>query len=125
MIERLEQLPDGRLEQMLLDATHGVGVSGRAAMARVTAIRTILRRRAERRAGDDVGEDALRALELVNATRGPCEQLDSVHSSWTASILADSGWAALYASDDDMARAGAKRLSALEGESNDEGSNDE
>jgi hypothetical protein len=96
--ENLAALSEDQLERMLLDAS---SLPGRAAMARVTAIRTILRRRPQR-AVEDVEADARRALELVNAVRGPGDQLTEVHPTWVDSILADSGWAEVYASDDEM-----------------------
>jgi hypothetical protein len=43
-----------------------------------------------------------RALRLVNATRGPDEQLSEVHPTWVGSILADPVWAELYASDEEI-----------------------
>jgi hypothetical protein len=107
-VRLLENLTDDELEQMLFDATHRDGVTGRAAMARVTAIRTILKRRVGRRSAH-LEADERRALELVNATRGPDAQLTHVHPVWVASILADPEWAELYASDEEIA-AGAVRL---------------
>ena len=89
-----------RLEEMLLEAT-SQGVAGRAAMARVTAIRTILARRLERQA-DDAEENARRALEFVNALRGPDDQLTEIHPAWAASIVTEPEWAALYLSAEEM-----------------------
>ena len=88
---------------MLLDAT-AAGVPGRAAMARVTAIRTILRRRAQRRT-EQADADAVRALVLVNATRGPDRQLSELHPVDVASVLTDPEWAALVISDEELRRA--------------------
>jgi hypothetical protein len=52
---------------MLLEAS---SLPGRAAMARVTAIRTILARRPRPSMSEQEEEEARRALELVNACRG-------------------------------------------------------
>jgi hypothetical protein len=105
--ENLEKLSDEQLEQMLLDAS---ALSGRAAMARVTAVRTILRRRASASSGD-AEADARRALELVNATRSPDRQLTQIHPAWVASILTEPEWAPLYVSDEEMRRAAESRAS--------------
>jgi hypothetical protein len=96
--EDLEQLSVEDLEVMLLDATSGEA-SGRQAMARVTAIRTILRRRPP---PAEVEENARRALEFVNATRGPDAQLSGIDPTWVDSILVEPEWAAVYCSDAEM-----------------------
>ena len=98
-MSNLEEMSDDELEGELFAASDQL--SGRSALARVTAIRTILTRRAARRPVLDE-RDARRALELVNATRGPDRQLDAVHPVWVSSILAEPEWAELYASDDEM-----------------------
>lgn len=103
MTGRLETLGEAELEQMLFDAT-SPGVPGRSAMARVTAIRTILRRRTERQT-ERAEADARRALELVNATRGPGRQLTELHSVDVATVLANPGWAALVVCDEELRRA--------------------
>jgi hypothetical protein len=100
--ENLEHLSEDDLERMLLEAT-SEGVPGRAAMARVTAIRTLLRRRAQRPA-DDAETRARQALELVNATRGPEAQLSEVHPVWVESILAEPAWAEVYTTDEETQR---------------------
>jgi hypothetical protein len=84
---------------MLLEAS---SLPGRAAMARVTAIRTILARRPRPSMSEEEEEEARRALELVNACRGPDRQLTEVHPSWVKSIVADPEWAELYVSDEEM-----------------------
>ena len=99
----LENLSDEQLEAMLLDAT-SAGTPGRMAMARVTAIRTLLTRRGRQRQAVDLEDDAERALEVVNAVRGPDEQLAELHPVDVASVLADLEWAPLVRSDDEMAR---------------------
>jgi hypothetical protein len=104
MTDDLDQLSVEQLERMLLEAT-SEGASGRQAMARVTAIRTILRRRPRRapmRPSAEAEENARRALELVNAHRRPDRQLDEIHPTWVASILVEPEWAPLYLSDDEM-----------------------
>jgi len=98
--ESLEDLTDEQLEQLLLDAT-AEGVPGRTAMARVTAIRTVLKRRA-RRATAGAEADAARALELVNACRPRDRQVTEVHPVWVRSILAEPAWAQVYVSDEEM-----------------------
>jgi hypothetical protein len=112
--ENLEMLSEEELERMLLDATSR-GVPGRAAMARVTAIRTILSRRA-RRSSDDAERHARRALELVNATRGPDAQLPDLHPADVASVLANGEWASLVVSDDEMRSAQCARAITTEGD---------
>jgi hypothetical protein len=97
----LQDLSVGRLEEMLLEAS-ARGVSGRAALARVTAIRTILARRPQRPGDGEAEKDARRALEIVNAARGADRQLDEVHPTWVSSILADEAWAEVYMSDEEM-----------------------
>jgi hypothetical protein len=87
-----------QLEEMLLEASE---LPGRRALARVTAIRTLLARRPERSPGEEEAR-AARALELVNATRGPDRQLTEVHPVWVGSILAEPEWAELYVSDEEM-----------------------
>ena len=97
----LERLDEDQLEAMLLEAT-AEGVPGRSAMARVTALRTILRRRREQRRKDGFDADHERALQLVNAHRGAHEQLTEIGPVWVASITAAPCWAELYVSDDEM-----------------------
>ena len=101
----LEHLGEDELEQLLLDAS---SLPGRRALARVTAIRTILKRRGRRPSGEAEARHA-RALELVNATRGPDRQLTEVHPTWVNSILAEPEWAPLYASDEEIRAATEKR----------------
>ena len=103
----LENLSDEQLEQLLLDAS---SLPGRRALARVTAIRTLLKRRAQPRP-DEVEANARRALELVNATRGPDRQLSEVHPTWVGAIVAEPEWAELYVSDDEMRNATTNRRS--------------
>jgi hypothetical protein len=62
----LQNLSVERLEEMLLEASE---LSGRKAMARVTALRTLLARRSQR-SPDEFEGDARRALELVNGRAG-------------------------------------------------------
>lgn len=99
MSDGLDRLSTEELERMLLDASE---LPGRKAMARVTAIRTILARRPRRQADTEAEERHAQALALVNACRGPGEQLTEVHATWVNSILADEGWAPLYGSDDEL-----------------------
>ena len=99
MSDGLERLSSEALERMLLDASE---LPGRKAMARVTAIRTILARRPRRQADTEAEERHAQALALVNACRGPGEQLTEVHATWVDSILADESWAPLYASGDEL-----------------------
>lgn len=105
MADSLRNLSVERLEEMLLEAS---SLSGRAAMARVTAIRTLLARRPQQ-SSDEREADARRTLELVNAARGPERQLSEVHPTWVSSILTDPGWAEVYASDEEMELAAAWR----------------
>ena len=85
----------------MLTATSN-GTAGRLAQARVTAIRTVLRVRAARRRAVAFSEDHQAALELVNAHRGPDEQLTSIDPTWVAGIAEDPEWAPLYASDEEI-----------------------
>lgn len=71
-------------------------------MARVTALRTVLARRPQQQAETEAERRHAQALELVNAHRGPDDQLTEVHWSWVDSIVAEPEWAPLYASDDEL-----------------------
>jgi hypothetical protein len=109
--EDLEDLSEAQLERMLLSASL---LPGRRAMARVTAIRTVLKRRPHTQT--EVSErDARRALELVNATRGPDDQLrlQDLHPVDVASVLSNEEWAEMLVSDEEMRAIAARRARLL------------
>ena len=99
MSEDLTGLSSAELEAMLLRASE---LPGRKAMARVTAIRTLLARRPREQLETEAENRHARALALVNACRPADDQVTEVHATWVESILADEGWAELYAADHDL-----------------------
>ena len=71
----------------------------------VTAVRTILKQRRDRRRATGLEEDARRAadaLKLVNAVRGPDAQLTELHPVDVVSVLANPDWVELVRSTEEM-----------------------
>jgi hypothetical protein len=106
MADSYEEMDDSALERRLIELGFS-GEGGRKVEAQKSAIRTVLALRRERREASRVADDVRRATELVNAVRPAKYRITEAEMNPhdAASIVTEPRWAALYATDAEIAAA--------------------